>query len=238
MGRVIGIMGESGSGKTTAMRNLDPFTTYYIDADKKGLSWAGWRKQYSTSQGNYLVTDNPDTVLYVLASINGDEAKREAVCKKMQTRYAPLSEESRKMKLAIKTIVIDTLNGIMVSHEIRNMKKPGYDKWIDLASFVYDIVDYSLTVREDLTVIFLCHSETIRDDFGNAFTRIKTNGRKLEKIVLESKFPCVFYAGGYEEGFKLYTRHANCTCKTPYGAFQDEAIPNDITLALKVLEDF
>ena len=75
MGRVIGIMGESGSGKTTAMMNLDPYTTYYIDADKKGLSWAGWRKQYSTSEGNYWVTDNPDMVLYVLASINGDEAK-------------------------------------------------------------------------------------------------------------------------------------------------------------------
>ena len=33
MGQVIAVMGESGSGKTTAMRNLDPKTTYYIDAD-------------------------------------------------------------------------------------------------------------------------------------------------------------------------------------------------------------
>lgn len=39
MSKVICIMGESGSGKTTSMRNLDPKTTYYIDADKKGLSW-------------------------------------------------------------------------------------------------------------------------------------------------------------------------------------------------------
>ena len=45
MANIIGIMGESGSGKTTSMRNLDPKTTYYIDCDKKGLSWRGWEKQ-------------------------------------------------------------------------------------------------------------------------------------------------------------------------------------------------
>ena len=45
MAKVIGIIGESGSGKTTSCRNLDPKTTYYIDCDKKGLSWKGWRKQ-------------------------------------------------------------------------------------------------------------------------------------------------------------------------------------------------
>ena len=47
MANIIGIMGESGSGKTTSMRNLDPKTTYYIDCDKKGLSWRGWKQQYN-----------------------------------------------------------------------------------------------------------------------------------------------------------------------------------------------
>ena len=45
MANIIGIMGESGSGKTTSMRHLDPSTTYYIDRDKKGLSSRGWKKQ-------------------------------------------------------------------------------------------------------------------------------------------------------------------------------------------------
>ena len=51
--KVLGVMGESGSGKTTAMRNLDPAVTFYIDCDKKGLNWKGWRKQYSPDQMNY-----------------------------------------------------------------------------------------------------------------------------------------------------------------------------------------
>ena len=37
MSKLICIMGESGSGKTTSMRNLDSEVTYYIDCDKKGL---------------------------------------------------------------------------------------------------------------------------------------------------------------------------------------------------------
>lgn len=41
MAKLICIMGESGSGKSTSMRNLDPATTYYIDCDGKGLPWKG-----------------------------------------------------------------------------------------------------------------------------------------------------------------------------------------------------
>ena len=37
MSAVIGVMGESGSGKTTAMRNLPMGETVYLDCDKKGL---------------------------------------------------------------------------------------------------------------------------------------------------------------------------------------------------------
>lgn len=35
MANVICIAGESGSGKTTSLRNLNPAETYIIDADKK-----------------------------------------------------------------------------------------------------------------------------------------------------------------------------------------------------------
>ena len=35
MSKVVCVAGESGSGKTTSMRNLDPKTTLYIDCDKR-----------------------------------------------------------------------------------------------------------------------------------------------------------------------------------------------------------
>ena len=63
MSRVVCIMGESGSGKTTACRALDPASTYYIDADRKGLSWQGWKRQYNREARNYKQTSDAERIL-------------------------------------------------------------------------------------------------------------------------------------------------------------------------------
>lgn len=213
MARIIGIMGESGSGKTTSMRNLDPKTTYYIDCDKKGLSWKGWKKQYNTDTKNYKVTDDQAVVLSLLAGIN-DKCPN------------------------IKTVIVDTLNGIMVADEMRRSREKGYDKWLDLACSVYNIIDYALTMRDDITVIFVCHSQTVRDDSGYMFTSIKTNGQKLSKIGLETKFPIVLYAKVID-GQHVFETVANfSTAKTPMGMFADKVIPNDIAEVLKAVEEY
>ena len=54
MAKVICIMGESGSGKTTSCRNLDPMTTYYIDKDDI-LAFAG---ELSPEEDSKEDTDN------------------------------------------------------------------------------------------------------------------------------------------------------------------------------------
>lgn len=108
MSKVICIAGESGSGKTTSMRNLNPEETYYIDCDKKGLSWRGWKEQYNIENKNYTATDVPD---------------------KVQTLIQTISVKASH----IKYIVIDTLNGIMIGDEMRRTKEKGYDKWVGLA---------------------------------------------------------------------------------------------------------
>ena len=56
MSRVILIYGQSGAGKTTSCRNLDPKSTLYIDCDGKGLSWQGWRKSFNAANKNYVRT--------------------------------------------------------------------------------------------------------------------------------------------------------------------------------------
>ena len=215
MAKVIGIMGESGSGKTTSMQKLDPTTTLYIDCDKKGLSWKGWKEQYSIANKNYFMTDNPTCVLQMLKNVDLQEEKKH-----------------------IKTVIVDTLNGIMVAEEMRRCKEKKYEKWTDLAESVYYIVDSALTLREDLTVIFITHSQTVRDDYGNVFTNIKTNGRKLEKIMLESKMTTVLWATQMNGNYIFKTRADNSTCKTPLGAFDVDEIENDITIVLDALKDY
>ena len=213
MAKVLCVMGESGSGKTTAMRNLPPESTLYIDCDGKGLSWKGWRNQYNVKNKNYLNESDKN----VVAAMMG--------------KYGAMPH--------VKYIIVDTINGIMVDDEFARMGEKNYDKWQDLAAAVYGLISLALKMRDDLTVIFIAHSQTERDDFGNAFTRVKTSGRKLDKIVLESKFTTVLLAKRNATGQYVFETHANnSTAKTPLGAFDADEIPNDIIEVLKALEEY
>ena len=138
----------------------------------------------------------------------------------------------------IKTVVIDTINGVMVAEEMRNAKVNGFGKWTDLAQYVWSIFDYCLTMRDDLNVIILAHAITDTDDNGVVFTHIRTNGRKLEKIVLESKLTTVLLAVCKDGKYVFKTRSDRSSVKTPLGAFDDDEIDNDITLVIKALEEF
>ena len=91
MAKLICIMGESGSGKSTSMRNLDPATTYYIDCDGKGLPWKGWKAQYNEKNNNYCVTRDIPKIEKYLLSINTSGTH-------------------------IQTVVIDTLNTLSLIH--------------------------------------------------------------------------------------------------------------------------
>lgn len=238
MAKVIGIMGESGSGKTTSLRNLDPATTFYIDCDKKGLSWKGWRKQYNKEAGNYMQTDDNDLVLELLARLNCDNSKLSAVMKKRGKNPKLMTDDDKAKASKYKTVVIDTLNGIMVADEVRRMNEKGYDKWVDLAQCVWSILDYINTMRDDLTVLVLCHSQTQKEDDGYTFTRIKTSGKKLDKLNVESKLTTVLYATANNGEYKFQTHANHSTAKTPMGALEEDTIPNDIMLVIKALEDY
>ena len=215
MAKTICIMGESGSGKTTSTRTLDPLTTFYIDCDKKGLPYKKWRNLYNGDKKNYVATDAPTTVLSILKHINDDEEYKH-----------------------IKTVVIDTVNAIMVSEEMRNAKVQGFGKWTDLAQYVWEIFDYCLTMKNDLTVVIIAHSITDTDDAGLVFTHIRTNGRKLEKIVLESKLNVVLLAECKDGNYIFHTKPDRSSVKTPIDMFEEDEIPNDLSLVLKALEEY
>lgn len=211
---MICVMGESGSGKTTSMRTLNPDTTYYIDCDGKGLAWKGWRKQYNAEKKNYCVSRDIPKITDLMVNIS-------------------------TKKPEVKVIVVDTLNTCMVDKEVKGMKETGYGKWIDLTQFVWDCIETAGKLRDDLTIIFVMHSETVRDDFGYAFTRVKTNGRKLEKLVPESLFGTVLLARKTEDGRYIFeTQARNSTAKSPMGAFDSFEIDNDMGAVVRALEEF
>ena len=130
------MIGESGAGKTTSLRTLDPKTTFIFDADKKGEPWRGWRKQYNTERKNYLKTSDTDSILQMLDRIENGDLRH------------------------IKTVVIDTLNAIMVDMELAQRRKQTFDQWRALAFHVYSIITKLNSMRPDLTAICIGHSQT------------------------------------------------------------------------------
>ena len=215
MSKLIAVIGESGSGKTTSFRNLNPEETYYIDADGKGLCWRGWRNEYNTQRKNYYRTRSAQEISNILVGIS-------------------------QKRPNIHNIIIDTLNTVMVQHEISEMKNGGFGKWVELTQFVWELLNTAGQLREDINVIVTFHSETLRDeDGGYTFTRIRTNGRKLEKVQLETLFSTVLLTEVNDDGRHVFRTHADhSTAKTPFGAFEDDEIDNDMAAVLAVLSEF
>lgn len=71
------IVGESGTGKSTSLRNLNPEETFIISTTGKPLPFKGWRKKYTPFKienknitGNYFVSSNWENILKILKVIN------------------------------------------------------------------------------------------------------------------------------------------------------------------------
>lgn len=213
MSRAILVYGESGSGKTTSLRTLDPERTFIVDADRKGLSWKGWKKQYNGAKKNYTQTSSVPHI--------------ESIYQKMQGEWADKFD----------TLVIDGLTTIMVDDEMRRAKERGFDKFVDLAQCVWNIVSDAHLLREDLTVVFIAHSLTEHDESGYQWTHVKTGGRKLDKIVLESKFTTVLWAKSLDGRYVFVTQADHSTAKSPMDCFEKE-IPNDMAAVIAALKKY
>lgn len=212
MAKLIGIYGEPATGKSTSLRNLPPSETLYIDADMKGLNWKGWKKEYNGDNKNYLKTNYPQLAI----------------------KYLQLAEKG-----TYKYVVIDTVNNLMVSDEMRRCKEKGYDKWMDLASCIWELVDLPGSLRDDLTVILLFHSQTDYTEDGYRFTKIKTNGRKTEKNNIDSKFNWLLRTVKQDDGkYYFETTSHNSTTRTPLDAFEEDYVPNDIMKVIEVMEEY
>ena len=210
MAKMLLVMGEPASGKTVSLRNIPKNELYYVDCDKKGLNYKGWKEDFNAEKKNYFRSNDGEAIAKCMLAIS---EKRED----------------------IKYIAIDTINSIMIADEMKRSKDKNFDKWVDLASCIFNLINIVPDLRDDLTVIFVGHTQT--DDEG--FTRLLTNGKKLNKIGLEKYFDTVLIAKNNDGKYVFETTSPNSTARVPMGCYEGEQyIENDLYEIIKELKEY
>lgn len=220
MATLVFIVGRSGMGKSTSLRNLNPDETVIINTDQKALPFKKFQEKYNEKKGNYLKSSNPSEVL------------------------EKLKEAHKNPK--IKTAVIDTWSRIMTDFVMNKgfRNNSGFEKWAKLSGSQYDLINtINEKMRDDLVVYLFAHPETIYDEDGFANERIAVQGKQLEKMAPESFSTIVLYAevqtdpSGNKHLFRTKSS-GNDTCKTPIDMFKEEFIDNDLVLVNQAIKEY
>ena len=218
MSNAVLVMGKTGSGKSTSMENLDPKETFVINVVGKDLPFKGGNKRYTPEKKNYFATHNHASIVSLMKQID---------------KTAP----------HIKTIILDDFQYIM-SYEFMTTKTTGFDKFNEIAEHAFNVINTAKNLREDLTVVFLAHTDEVVDSMGQKSYKIKTIGKLLDdKITLEGLFTVVIMAeqriDGTETVYGFKTRGTvQDTVKTPKDMFEEEYIPNDLKLVIDSIHEY
>ena len=159
MADLIAVVGASGSGKSTSLRNLDPETTFIINVAGKPLPFKGFRKNYKQ------LVQNPETKKFEGNLYNtSDVAKIGQVLRVID-----------KTRPEIRTVIIEDAQYLMAFEAMDRSSEKGYDKFTQIASNFYSILKESMNMRDNLKVCVLTHSENTGDPLNPSY-KIKTIG--------------------------------------------------------------
>lgn len=208
------ILGDSGSGKTASLRNLDPAKTLLIQPVRKPLP-------FRSTQWHEIKAKNDGGNIYVC-----DDAAK--ICTVM--KRAPQD-----------IIIIDDwqyILGFQYMHSATTKFKQGevFEFYKKIGYDGFSIAEQATLLAPNKRVYILAHTAT--DDYGRI--GIKTLGKMLDdKIVIEGMFTTVLRTK-VEGGRYLFATqtNGNDTVKSPLGLFEDTTISNDLAAVDKAICDY
>lgn len=208
------ILGESGTGKTTSLRNINPADCLLIQAVKKALPFKAKEWTYfskDNQQGNVMVTDNAGLI-----------------CKAIHGTKRTI-------------VVIDDFQYIMANEFMRRVldKETGnqaFAKYNEIARNIWDIINAAANSGDNKRIYMLSHTQNTDD----GLTKIKTIGKLLdEKITIEGMFTMVLRTHVDAGQYQFSTRNnGRDTVKSPMGMFDSDYIDNDLSAVDDAIKSF
>jgi hypothetical protein len=218
--KLVGIVGATGTGKSTAIKHLNPEETYIINVAKKELPFKGSEKLYNTENKNYKEIEDANEISRLLKTIS---------------EKAP----------HIKNIIIEDSNYIMGFNMVAKATETGFTKFSLMAKDMVDLFRTARTLRDDITVFYLTHPETIEDGGEIVGYKIKTAGKLIDnQVLLEGLLTVCLYTNVEEnkDGSANYTfvtnRYKKMPAKSPDGMFAELKIPNNLQLVVETLNKY
>ena len=218
--KLIGIVGATGTGKSTSIKHLNSKETYIINVAKKELPFKGSEKLYNAENKNYKEVDDANEITRLLKTIS---------------EKAP----------HIKNIIIEDSNYIMGFAIVSKATEVGYTKFSIMARDIVELFREARKLRDDLKVFYFTHPETIEDGGEIIGYKIKTAGKLIDnQIVLEGLFTVCLYTNveDNKDGSVTYSlltnRYRKYPAKSPDGMFADTKIPNNLQTVVDTIDEY
>ncbi len=211
MSNLVVILGESGTGKSTSIRNLDPKETFIINVLNKPLPFKGYKKVYNKDNLNFMESDDYNKIISYMRAVN--ERRDE-----------------------IKTIIIDDFSFLMNNEFMRRCREKSYDKFTDMGSNMFNIMEEAKSFRPDLICFIMCHTE--KDHTGTI--KPKTIGKMTADYVgIAERVSIVLHTQVIDGQYKFLTQHRNsCVAKSPLEMFDELYIDNDLQLIIEKMKEY
>jgi hypothetical protein len=193
------ILGESGTGKTTSLRGIDPASALLIQAVSKPLPFRNGAWQPATQA-------NPSGSIYVT------DDSRKIVTAMQRTKR--------------RIVVLDDFQYVLANEFMRRNQEKGYDKFNDIGRNAWDILTAANNLPPDTRVYILAHTNT--DENGRVRAKT-IGRMLDDKITVEGLFTIVLRTAVINGQYLFSTQNSgHDTVKSPLGLFNAEHIDNDL----------